>query len=130
MDVLNDVCQKLKRDKVFWINHFHELFNKYGNDAVKAILAMGYDKVFRLVFDDNYLINIFSGERQDYIIFEYSNYCGGFSHYPINLAKRKVCYHLIAYKLLKALGYTIKIKFPEKKFDEIFKYLKFGENVS
>jgi len=130
MNILSNICKRLRRDKVFWINYFHDLFSEYGDDAVKAVSALAYNKVFRLVFDNNYSINTFSGEKQDYIIFENSNYCGCFSQYPINLAKRKVCYHLIAYKLLKALGYTIEIKFPEKKFDEIFKYLKFDEDIS
>ena len=125
MELIDKIANSVSRRGIITPEDLTELIKAYGDEVLKALQLLEPNRGFR-VKSGKYEITVFSGESSDYIIFEHVNYCGCMSRHPININRRRYCPHLIAYKLLKALGRINVIETEENNFKSIMRYLKFN----
>lgn len=125
MSIIDKIIKEVSRTKAVTPNIIISLIRNEGEEVLKALELFESGRGFKVIMG-THEINGFSGESGDYVIFNKSNYCGCMSRYPINISRRRYCSHLVAFKLLAALGKVSIIEFEERDFDWVIRYLKFN----
>lgn len=123
--LLERVVSRVKRRKTILLEDLLDLLEKYGESTVQAITALEYGRAYRLKFGEKYKVDVFVGNHDYYIIIPEIYYCGCMSKYLVAMVKRSVCYHLIAFKLLDALGKVRDLSFDEEDFLSVMNELKY-----
>jgi len=124
MELIDKIANSVSRRGIITPEDLIELIKAYGDEVLKALQLLEPYRGFK-VKSGKHEVTVFSGETSDYVIFEHVNYCGCMSRHPINISRRRYCPHLIAYKLLKALGKIDVIEIDKDNFNSIMRYLKF-----
>ncbi len=124
-EILEKIVKEVSRLRILTPEHVIELINEFNEEGIKALEMLEPNRAFKVKFNGNE-VEGFSGESGDYIIFDEVGFCGCMSRYPANIVKRRYCPHIIAFKILKALGKFSIIEYPENKLDWVMKYLKFN----
>ena len=122
---LEKVVSRVRNRGLLLLEDVLELLNEYEEVALQAINALEYGRALRLKFGNRYIVNVFVGNHDYYIIIPEIYYCGCISKYVAATTKRSICYHLIAYKLLDALKKVETIMFEEDDFLWIIDELKY-----
>ena len=79
-----------------------DTYNETGKIALKN-MGRGYSKKYlcKNPGNPNNIIEIhtFLGRNSEYIILPKVGYCGCFTKYKINISRRRICYHLLAFNI-------------------------------
>ncbi len=122
---LNKVVSRIKRTGVFTIDIAMDLIDEYGSIAVQAIEALKDGRGYKIRFGRSFQIKFFVGNRDYYVIFPETGYCGCISKYAVSAVERSLCYHIITYKVLDALGSVKELSFDKEDFRWVVDELKY-----
>jgi len=124
-DDLDKTIKEISKYEVISPSQLTELLINFGDEVIRAVELLNSNRAFRIKMG-KYMVDAFSGDSGDYIIFDQVGYCGCMSRHPINITRRRYCPHIIAFKILKALDKIEELEFSEDDFDWVMRYLKFN----
>lgn len=121
IDTLNAVCKAAKEEGKLSGKNLTELYDLFGQRFTKALEALKENRVKKYVFKpSNRTVWIVVGRERDYLIMPEAEFCTCDDFYFRVLDKKvHLCYHLIAQKIARNLGWFEVIE----ENDEIHKSL-------
>ena len=121
IDTLNKVCKTAKTEGKLSGKNLTELYDLFGQRFTKALEALKENRVKKYIFKpSNRTIWIVVGRERDYLIMPEAEFCTCDDFYFRVLDKKvHLCYHLIAQKIARNLGWFEVIE----ENDEIYKSL-------
>ena len=122
---LNKILSKIKRSRVTTIDIFLDLIDEFGHVAIQAIDALEEGRAYKIRFGRTYNVTFYVGNRDYYIIFPETGYCGCISKYAVGALERSLCYHFIAFKLAESLGLVKELSFEKRDFRWVVDELKY-----
>jgi len=107
IDTLNVVCKTAKTEGKLSGKNLTELYDLFGQRFTKALEALKENRVKKYVFKpSNRTIWIVVGRERDYLIMPEAEFCTCDDFYFRVLDKKvHLCYHLIAQKIARNLGW-------------------------
>lgn len=88
-------------------------------DEIRSRRAKKY--IFR---PSNIIINFYTGRDKEYLILPEVWFCSCLSAHPSNLLRRRVCYHLLVYKISEALDMIENYEVEDENYEWIINELK------
>jgi predicted nucleic acid-binding Zn finger protein len=127
LDYLNlrNLFYKVRKNGFISIDIALDLLARYDDVALQALSSLDRGRAYRIRFGRLFTVNIFVGNRDYYIVIPESSYCGCISKYTVGIIKRKICYHIIAFGLLDALGLVKELYFDRSDFRWVMDELKY-----
>ena len=121
IDTLNAVCKTAKTEGKLSGKNLTELYDLFGQRFTKALEALKENRVKKYVFKpSNRTVWIVVGRERDYLIMPEAEFCTCDDFYFRVLDKKvHLCYHLIAQKIARNLGWFEVIE----ENDELYKSL-------
>jgi predicted nucleic acid-binding Zn finger protein len=113
------IFSNIKRRKIFTLDDYLDLYSIVKDVGLQTLEALEDNRAFKLFFGRRYRVAFFVGNRDNYIQIPETFYCGCMSKYPANLQLREICYHIITYRILEALGKLVYLYLEEKDFNII-----------
>jgi predicted nucleic acid-binding Zn finger protein len=107
IDTLNAICKEAKRDGKLTGKNLTELYEIFGQRFTRAFEALKENRVKKYVFKpSSRVVWIVVGKERDYLLMPEAEFCMCDDFY-FRVLDRQVhlCYHLIAQKLAKNLGW-------------------------
>jgi predicted nucleic acid-binding Zn finger protein len=107
IDILNAICKMAKKeDKLSGVS-LTALYDLFGQRFTKALEALKENRVKKYVFrPSNRVVWIVVGRERDYLIMAEAEFCTCDDFYFRVLDKKvHLCYHLIAQKIARNLGW-------------------------
>ncbi len=107
IDTLNAVCKTAKTEGKLSGKNLTELYDLFGQRFTKALEALKENRVKKYIFKpSNRTIWIVIGRERDYLIMPEAEFCTCDDFYFRVLDKKiHLCYHLIAQKIARNLGW-------------------------
>ena len=121
IDTLNTVCKAAKKEGKLSGKSLTDLYDLFGQRFTKALEALKENRVKKYVFKaSNRTVWIVVGREREYLIMPEAEFCTCDDFYFRVLDKKvHLCYHLIAQKIARNLGWFEIIE----ESDEIYKSL-------
>ena len=107
LDKLNVICRKAKSEDKLSGKNLSDLYDLFGRRFTKALEALKENRVKKYVFKpSNRLVWIVVGRERDYLLMPEAEFCTCDDFYFRVLDKKAhLCYHLIAQKIARNLGW-------------------------
>ena len=126
LDVLNVICKETKTEGKLTGKNLSRLYDVFGQRFTRAFEALGEGRVKKYSFKpSNHVVWIVVGKERDYLLMPEAEFCTCDDFY-FRVLDRKVhlCYHLIAHKLAKILGWFEPIEEHDELYDSLMKEWK------
>lgn len=120
-ETLNDICRAAKSEGKLSGKSLTNLYDLFGQRFTKALEALKENRVKKYIFKpSNRTVWIVIGRERDYLIMPEAEFCTCDDFY-FRVLDRKIhiCYHLIAQKISRNLGWYEKLE----ETDELYKTL-------
>ena len=121
IDVLNAVSKEAKADGKLTGKNLTRLYEVFGQRFTRAFEALKENRVKKYTFKPSgRTVWIIVGKERDYLILAEAEFCTCDDFYFRVLDREiHVCYHLIAQKLAKNLGWFEKIEEHDELYDSL-----------
>ena len=120
-ETLNAICREAKTESKLSGKNLTGLYDLFGQRFTKALETLKENRVKKYVFKPSgRTVWIVVGRERDYLLMPEAEFCTCDDFY-FRVLDRKVhlCYHLIAQKLSKALGWYDGIEEHDELFDSL-----------
>jgi len=121
IEALNAICKEAKAEGKLSGKNLTKLYEIFGQRFTKAFEALKENRVKKYVFKSSgKTVWIVVGRERDYLIMPEAEFCTCDDFY-FRLLDREVhlCYHLIAQKIARNLGWYEKIEESDKLYDTL-----------
>ena len=121
IDALNTICRKAKAEGKLSGKSLTELYDLFGQRFTKALGTLKENRVKKYVFKPSgRTVWIVIGRERDYLIMPEAEFCMCDDFYFRVLDKKiHLCYHLIAQKIARNLGWYETIKEDDKLYETL-----------
>jgi predicted nucleic acid-binding Zn finger protein len=121
IDTLNAICRQAKTEGKLSGKNLTDLYDLFGQRFTKALEALKENRVKRYTFKpSSRVVWIVVGRERDYLIMAEAEFCTCDDFYFRVLDKKvHLCYHLIAQKIARNLGWVDAIE----ESDELYQCL-------
>lgn len=121
IDLINSICKTAKTEGKLTGKNLTRLYEIFGQRFTKAFEALGENRVKKYVFKPSgRTVWIVVGKERDYLLMPEAEFCTCDDFYFRVLDKKvHLCYHLIAQKLAKALGWFETIEESDELYDSL-----------
>ena len=121
IDILNVICKEAKTEGKLTGKNLTKLYEIFGQRFTRAFEALRENRVKKYVFKPSgKTIWIVVGKERDYLIMPEAEFCTCDDFYFRVLDKQvHLCYHLIAQKLAKNLGWYETIEDHDEIYDSL-----------
>jgi predicted nucleic acid-binding Zn finger protein len=121
IDTLNTICRQAKTEGKLSGKNLTELYELFGQRFTKALDALKENRVKKYVFKPSgKTVWIVIGRERDYLIMPEAEFCTCDDFYFRVLDKKiHLCYHLIAQKIARNLGWYETIEENDKLHDTL-----------
>jgi len=121
IDILNTICREAKKEGKLTGKSLTKLYETFGQRFARAFEALKEDRVKKYVFKpSSRVIWIVVGKERDYLLMPEAEFCMCDDFYFRVLDKEvHLCYHLIAQKLAKILGWYEPIEERDELYDSL-----------
>jgi predicted nucleic acid-binding Zn finger protein len=121
IDILNQICEEAKKEGKLTGKNLTKLYEVFGSRFTKAFEALRENRVKKYVFKPSgRTVWIVVGKERDYLIMPEAEFCTCDDFYFRVLDKQvHLCYHLIAQKLSKNLGWYESIRDHDDIYDSL-----------
>ncbi|MCS7114316.1 MAG: hypothetical protein RMJ15_07505 [Nitrososphaerota archaeon] len=120
-DILNAICKRAKAEGKLTGENLTNLYEAFGQRFTKAFEAIKENRVKKYVFKPSgRVVWVVVGREHDYLIMPDAEFCTCDDFY-FRVLDRKVhlCYHLIAHKIAKILGWYETIEESDELYDSL-----------
>ncbi len=126
IDTLNNICKQAKAEDKLSGKNLTELFDLFGQRFTKALEALKENRIKKYVFrPSNRVVWIVVGRERDYLLMPEAEFCTCDDFYFRVLDKKAhLCYHLIAQKIARNLGWFEKVEAHDELYDTLMKEWK------
>jgi predicted nucleic acid-binding Zn finger protein len=121
IDTLNAICREAKAASKLSGKNLTELYELFGQRFTKALDALEENRVKKYVFKPSgRIVWIVIGRERDYLIMPEAEFCMCDDFY-FRVLDRKIhlCYHLIAQKIARNLGWFETIEESDELYDTL-----------
>lgn len=121
IDILSDICQEAKKDGKLTGKNLTRLYEIFGQRFARAFEALTENRIKKYVFKPSgRVVWIVIGKEREYLIMPEADFCSCDDFY-FRVLDRKVhlCYHLIAQKLAKNLGWYETVEEHDELYDSL-----------
>jgi len=121
IDMLNAICREAKAASKLSGKNLNELYELFGQRFTKALEALEENRVKKYVFKpSSRTVWIVIGRERDYLIMPEAEFCMCDDFY-FRVLDRKIhlCYHLIAQKIARNLGWFETIEERDELYDTL-----------
>jgi predicted nucleic acid-binding Zn finger protein len=126
--ILEEVCQKAKKEKKLYGSDILMLFQKFDVRLTKALELVRNAKVSLHVFKPSERkIWVVTGEHGEYLVLPYAKFCSC-SDFYFQITKElkvRVCYHLIAQKIAQLLDAYQKEEHGDEEYSALLEKATF-----
>jgi predicted nucleic acid-binding Zn finger protein len=121
IDTLNDICREAKAEGKLSGKNLTALYELFGQRFTKALNALKENRVKKYVFKPSgRKVWIVIGRERDYLIMPEAEFCMCDDFYFRVLDKKiHLCYHLIAQKIARTLGWYETIEESDELFESL-----------
>jgi predicted nucleic acid-binding Zn finger protein len=121
IDALNAICREAKAEDKLSGKSLTELYELFGQRFTKALGTLKENRVKKYVFKPSgRTVWIVIGRERDYLIMPEAEFCMCDDFYFRVLDKKiHLCYHLIAQKIARNLGWYETIKENDKLYESL-----------
>jgi predicted nucleic acid-binding Zn finger protein len=121
IDALNRICQEAKAEGRITGKNLTRLYEIFGQRFTRAFEALSENRVKKYAFKPSgRIVWIVVGKERDYLILPEAEFCTCDDFYFRVLDKEvHLCYHLIAQKLAKNLGWHEAIEEHDEIYDSL-----------
>ena len=121
IDTLNKICREAKREGKLSGKNLTALYELFGQRFTKALNALKENRVKKYVFKPSgRKVWIVIGRERDYLIMPEAEFCMCDDFYFRVLDKKiHLCYHLIAQKIARNLGWYETLEESDKLFESL-----------
>ena len=121
IDALNAICREAKAEGKLVGKNLTELYEIFGQRFTKALNSLKENRVKKYVFTpSNRTVWIVIGRERDYLIMPEAEFCMCDDFYFRVLDKKvHLCYHLIAQKIARNLGWYETLGEDDKLYDTL-----------
>jgi len=121
IDTLNDICREAKAEGKLSGKNLTALYELFGQRFTKALNALKENRVKKYVFKPSgRKVWIVIGRERDYLIMPEAEFCMCDDFYFRVLDKKiHLCYHLIAQKIARNLGWYETIEESDKLYESL-----------
>jgi len=121
IDTLNAICREAKAEGKLSGKNLTTLYELFGQRFTKAINALKENRVKKYVFKPSgRKVWIVIGRERDYLIMSEAEFCMCDDFYFRVLDKKiHLCYHLIAQKIARNLGWCETIEESDKLYESL-----------
>jgi predicted nucleic acid-binding Zn finger protein len=121
IDALNAICREAKTEDKLSGKNLTELYELFGQRFTKALGTLKENRVKKYVFKPSgRTVWIVIGRERDYLIMPEAEFCMCDDFYFRVLDKKiHLCYHLIAQKIARNLGWYETIKENDKLYESL-----------
>jgi len=125
-DVLNTICKEAKSEGKLVGKNLTKLYEIFGQRFIKAFEALKENRVKKYVFKPSgRIIWVVVGKERDYLIMPEAEFCPCDDFYFRVLDKEvHLCYHLIAQKIAKILGWYETLEEHDELYDSLMEEWK------
>ena len=126
IDTLNAICREAKAEGKLSGKNLTELYELFGQRFTKALDALKENRVKKYVFKPSGRIAwIVIGNERDYLIMAEAEFCMCDDFYFRVLDKKiHLCYHLIAQKIARNLGWYETLEENDELYESLMKEWK------
>ncbi|MGB9853690.1 MAG: hypothetical protein ACPLRY_02645 [Candidatus Bathyarchaeales archaeon] len=120
-DLLNTVCKEAKAEGKLTGENLTKLYEAFGQRFTKAFEALKENRVKKYIFKPSgKVVWIVVGKERDYLIMPNAEFCTCDDFY-FRVLDREVhlCYHLIAQKIAKILGWYETIESHDELYESL-----------
>lgn len=121
IDMLNAICREAKAEDKLSGKNLTELYELFGQRFTKALNALKENRVKKYVFKPSgRTVWIVIGRERDYLIMPEAEFCMCDDFY-FRVLDRKIhlCYHLIAQKIARNLGWYETLEENDKLYESL-----------
>jgi predicted nucleic acid-binding Zn finger protein len=105
VEELDEIFKRIGNEGTVSIDDALEIEGLTGYTMERILLDARNNRAKKYVFSpSNMEVSFYTGKEKEYLILPSVWYCSCMSRYPSNIIKRRVCYHLLVYKLCESLG--------------------------
>jgi predicted nucleic acid-binding Zn finger protein len=121
IDALNTICREAKAEGKLSGKNLTALYELFGQSFTKALNALKENRVKKYVFKPSgRKVWIVIGRERDYLIMPEAEFCMCDDFYFRVLDKKiHLCYHLIAQKIARNLGWYETLEESDKLFESL-----------
>jgi len=121
IDALNAICKEAKREDKLSGKNLTGLYELFGQRFTKALGALKENRVKKYVFKPSgRIVWIVIGRERDYLIMPEAEFCMCDDFYFRVLDKKiHLCYHLIAQKIARNLGWYETIEEKDQLYESL-----------
>ena len=121
IDALNSLCKEAKSEGKLTGKSLTKLYDVFGQRFTRAFETLKENRVKKYVFKPSgRTVWIVVGKERDYLIISEAEFCTCDDFYFRVMDKEiHLCYHLIAQKLAKSLGWYEKIEEHDRLYDSL-----------
>jgi predicted nucleic acid-binding Zn finger protein len=121
IDALNAICREAKAEEKLSGKNLTALYELFGQRFTKALNALKENRVKKYVFKPSgRKVWIVIGRERDYLIMPEAEFCMCDDFYFRVLDKKiHLCYHLIAQKIARNLGWYETLEESDKLFESL-----------
>ena len=126
IETLNAICRKAKAEGKLSGKNLTDLYDLFGQRFTKALEALKENRVKKYVFRPSVrTVWIVVGRERDYLLMPEAEFCTCDDFY-FRVLDRKIhlCYHLIAQKIARNLGWHENIEENDELYDTLMKEWK------
>jgi len=126
IDTLNAICRQAKAEDKLSGKSLTELYELFGQRFTKALEALKENRVKKYTFKpSSRVVWIVVGKERDYLIMAEADFCTCDDFYFRVLDKKiHLCYHLIAQKIARNLGWFDAIEETDELYQSLMKEWK------
>jgi predicted nucleic acid-binding Zn finger protein len=125
LDELEDIISSIRRRRYISLDDAVRIEELTGYKMARIIDEIRRGRAKQYIFKpSNVRIPFFTGRDKEYLILPSVWYCSCISRYPINLLRRRVCYHLLVWRIAEALGKLKTYIVEDEKYGWILDELK------
>jgi predicted nucleic acid-binding Zn finger protein len=121
IDALNAICREAKKEGKLSGKNLTDLYELFGQRFTKALEALKENRVKKYVFKPGgRIVWIVIGRERDYLIMSEAEFCTCDDFY-FRVLDRKIhlCYHLIAQKIARNLGWFETLEENDELYDSL-----------
>ena len=126
IDALNAICKQAKAEDKLSGKNLTDLYDIFGQRFTKALEALKENRIKKYHFrPSNRIVWIVVGRERDYLLMPEAEFCSCDDFY-FRVLDRKIhlCYHLIAQKIARNLGWFENIDERDELYDSLMKEWK------
>jgi predicted nucleic acid-binding Zn finger protein len=126
LDTLNAICKQAKTEDKLSGKNLTDLYDLFGQRFTKALEALKENRVKKYTFKpSDRIVWIVVGREREYLLMPEAEFCTCDDFY-FRVLDRKVhlCYHLIAQKIARNLGWFDSVEEHDEIYDSLMKEWK------